>query len=71
MMLCAVLGFLPAFRAAMRARPDLPHAAFMRAAHHTHPRYASRGCRVTADDVWMLAEHFYCHHAALAGVRCA
>lgn len=70
MMLCNVLGFLPAFREAKRLRPDLPREAWEKASEHQCARWAQPGCRVTPDDVWMLAEHFHCMQARAALVQC-
>lgn len=60
MMLCTVLGFMPAIHAAMRARPDIPRAAFVLAAQHQHPSLRERREPLTAADVVRLAEHFHC-----------
>ena len=60
MMFCTVPGFMPAIRAAMRARPDIPHAAFVLAAKHRHPSLRERREPLTAADVVRLAEHFHC-----------
>lgn len=60
MMLCSVPGFLPAIRAAMRARHDIPRAAFVLAARHEHPSFAARRVPLTADEVVGIAQHFRC-----------